>query len=162
MSVAAFIALVAPLLAPNKLILSNQNGTRPPKPYATISVRSIRPARPQDTALDDAGITQIDQHQLNTIEIEIFGDNAVILANALAAKLRYTSTQYEADRLNVGIVRIDQVLRVPELLNTSQFEERAILEFTAYDVLLGNDDVGLIEHAVIEATDRTITVDKPA
>jgi hypothetical protein len=162
MSIAGFIALVAPLLAPNKLILSEQNGTRPPKPYATITVRSTRPARPQEGPVDASGIVQIDQQQLNAVEVQFYGDNAVDLANLLSAKLRYPSTQLLADQLNIGIARVNTVLRVPELLNTSQFEERAILEFTAYDTFTGNDNVGLIETVEIEGFDETGVITKPA
>jgi hypothetical protein len=159
MSVAAFISLVSSLVAPNKLILSDQNGTRPAKPYATISVRTVTPARPQQSIPDATGAIDISQQQLNNIEIQFFGDNSVELANNLSLKLRFPSTSVLADTLNVGIGRVNQVLRVPELLNASQFEERAILEFTAYDVLSGIDQTDLIEKVEIECFDHVHLVD---
>jgi hypothetical protein len=161
MTVAAFISLLTPLLSPHNLIMSDQNGTRPPKPYATVSLRTIRPARYEESEPDDTGDVDVWQHQLNTVEVQIFGDNASDLANMLALKLNYPSTHDKAELLNVGIVNVGSVLRVPELLNTSQYEERAIIEFTAYDVLLGTDNVGIIESAEIECFDHTHIVSKP-
>lgn len=162
MPVSAFISLLTPLLAPNKLILSDQNGTRPAKPYATISVRTIQPDNVQESIPDDDGEVDVWQHQLNTVEVQFFGDNASELANLLSLKLNFPSTSDKAELLNVGIANVSRVIRVPELLNTSQYEERAILEFTAYDVLLATDNVGVIENVEFECYDHTHIVSRPS
>ena len=161
MSISAFISLLAPLLAPHNLIMSEQNGTRPAKPFATVSVRSIRPARATESVPDGVGEIDIWEHRANTVEIQVFGDNASDIASLLALKLRYPSTADRAESLNIGISNITSVLRVPELLNTSQFEERAILEFTAYDLLLGSDNVGLIENVELDCFEHTHIISSP-
>lgn len=161
MSIESFLSMISPLIAPQKLILSEQNGTRPAKPFATMTVRTVLPSRAEEHEVDESGDVLMSQQQLNAIEVQFYGDHAFEYASQLGLKLRYPTTQWLAESLNIGVARVNRALRVPELLNTSQFEERAILEFTAYDVLSGTDNVGLIESAEIDCFGHSHIVSKP-
>lgn len=164
MGITEIIALVSTLIGPipaNRLIVSDQNGTRPEKPYATITIRSVVPARPIESEVDEDGLIEFHQIQLNTVEVQFFGIDALNYAEMLGIRLHFETTGWLAEDLNIGISRVGRATRVPELLNASQYEERAILEFTAYDTLTATDNVGLIEHAEIECYDHVHTIDRP-
>ena len=151
MSVAALQALLAPIFAPGPVILADQNGSRPAKPYATLAVTGADTSGGSTIELpvNAAGIVAISEHQRLNVEVQCFGVGSFALAQAAGLRLRFPSHVLRAEQLNIGVSLVRRALRVPELLNQSQYEERGILEFTAYMVLAGTDDVGLIEHTVI-------------
>lgn len=161
MSVANIMALVAPLVAPGGLILAQQNGNRPPKPYATLDIRTTLPARPYQREPNTAGITELVQQLYRNCELQFFGVNALATAELTGLRLRFPSVSSRAEVLGIGVARVANALRVPELLNQSQYEERAVLEFSVYDAIVASDDVGLIEGVEIECFDHTHLVSKP-
>lgn len=161
MSVANLITLLAPLVSPGLLILAEQNGPRPPKPYATLSVRNVRPAPPVKREVNDAGVIELVQVKYLTCELQTFGAGAMETAELAGLRMRFPTTAMRAEALGLGISRINNALDVPELLNQSQFEERAILEFTVYDALAAGDDVGVIESVEFECFDHVHTVSTP-
>ncbi len=136
-----------------ELIFSDQNGPRPSKPYATLLVRSIFEQNIIHHHLNANGIVSLAKLQRMIIEVQYFGLGAYSKAQILGLKLQSPSNVDRGDVFGISVSQIRGVTRVPELLNQSQYEERAILEFTAYIMVEGDDDVGLIEHAVIQDTD---------
>jgi hypothetical protein len=149
MSVANLHALLAPIVAPGPLIFADQNGTRPAKPFSTLSVRSSTPITVVRHKPDTVGIETLDQLLRRTVEVQFFGAGSEEKAEAVALKLRYHTHVLRAETLGLGVSTIRSVTGLAELLNSSQFEERAILEFTVNDNVAGDDDVGLIEHVEI-------------
>jgi hypothetical protein len=161
MSIAAIQSLLAPLVAPGPLILADQNGPRPAKPFAALAVRST-PGQPMTYQYDpdETGSAEIVQHREVVVELQTFGANAFEFAQMVGLKLLFPSHVMRAEALGLGVSRINNVLRVPELLNQSQYEERGVLEFTIYDSLAGNDDVGLIENVNLECFEHTHLISK--
>lgn len=136
-----------------ELIFSEQNGPRPAKPYATLSVRSISEQEIIQHHLNGDGIVSLAKLQRMIVEVEYFGLGAFSKAQILGLKLQSPSNVDRGDTFGISVSQLRGVTRVPELLNQSQYEERAILEFTAYIMVEGDDNVGLIEHAVVQDTD---------
>lgn len=161
MSVAALQALIAPLVAPGLLILADQNGPRPDKRYATLSVRSTAPITVVKRPVDANGVIEVVQPQQMVVEVQWFGQGSFQSAQEAGVKLRFPSVVDRAEVLGVSIIDIRSVTRVPELLNQSQYEERAILEFLAYDTIALGDDVGLIEHVELDCFSHTHVIDTP-
>lgn len=162
MTVAAIQALLAPLVAPGPLILADQNGPRPGKPFAALAVRSM-PGHPMtyEREPNADGVAELVQHRQVVVELQTFGNGAFEFAETVALKLLFPSNVMRAEALGLGVSRINNVLRVPELLNQSQYEERGVLEFTVYDSLSGLDNVGLIENVEIDCQGHQYLVSKP-
>lgn len=149
MSLASLFALLQPVIGPGSLIMADQNGPRPPKPYCTLRVRQGVSAPAVQLEANSAGIADFIQTVTRTVEVEAFGRDALQRAEMLAARLRTPSTTSRAVILGLGVSRINNAQNVPELMDQSIFEERAILEFTVYDSVVVSDDVGLIESTII-------------
>lgn len=149
MSLANIQEFISPLVN-GPLILADQNGPKPAKPFATLSVRSAVPFRPIRLIPDENGSQANIQGMYLSIEIQSFGVTAFSDAHLTALKLRFETNSMRAESLGLGVSRITNITRVPELLSQSQFEERAIVEVTMYDALIAQDDVGLIESAIVE------------
>lgn len=148
----ALYDLVAPILAPLPLIWADQNGPKPAKPYATITVRGGDEAPVVQGEPDAAGIATTREHRLMRAEVEIYGANAFAAAQTLGLKLRLPSNLRRSYELDLGVARVRQATNLTALLDESQqYEARALLEFTFHASEAATDDVGLIEHVVIEA-----------
>ncbi len=137
----------------HSLIITDQNGPRPIKPYATLGVRAISEQPINEFGLNSNGTINLAKLQRLTVEVEYYGVGAYGKAQTLGLKLNAPSQVLRADEFGLSVSQIRSVTRVPELLNQSQYEERAILEFTVYIMVEGDDQVGLIEHAIIQDTD---------
>ncbi len=135
------------------IIFSDQNGPRPTKPYATLSVRSISEQEIIQHNLNSDGIVSLAKLQRMIVEVEYFGLGAFGNAQTLGLRIQAPSQVDRAETFGLSVSQIRSITRVPALLNQSQYEERAILEFTAYIMVEGDDYVGLIEHAIIQDTD---------
>lgn len=159
--VTALQALLTPIVAPAMLILADQNGPRPAKPYATLSVRSTALDPPIELPVDENGMAQMVSYVRVIAELQYYGNGAFQSAQTAGLKLRFRSSVSLAETLGVSVNNIRTVLRVPELLNESQYEERGLMEFAASAYLIGTDDVGLIEHAEIYCWDHTHVVSDP-
>lgn len=154
-------SLLAPIVAPGALIFSEQNGPRPPKPYATISVVEMSPITVVKTKPDVLGQITLHQQQRLSVQVVFFGKHAGERAEAASLKLHFNTHVERAERLGLGILTVQSTTDNPELLNGSQFEERATLEFIVNNSITVDDDVGLIEHVEIECFDHSHIVDSP-
>lgn len=159
--VTALQALLTPIVAPSSLILAEQNGPRPPKPYATLSVRSTALDPPIELPVDENGIAQMVAYMRVIAELQYYGLGAFQSAQIAGLKLRFRSSVALAETLGVSVNNIRTVLRVPELLNETQYEERGLMEFAASAFVTATDDVGLIEHAEIVCFDHTHLISDP-
>lgn len=158
---AALQALLAPIVAPGALIFSDQNGPRPPKPYATISVTNTTPISVVKVKPDVLGRMTLHQLQVRTVQVIFFGPDADERAEAASLKLHFPTHVQRAEVLGIGVLSVQSTEMAPELLNNSQFEDRAVLEFTVNEILTIDDDVGLIEYVDFECFDHSHIVSSP-
>lgn len=142
-----FLAPLSP--APGGLIWADQNAPRPAKPYATVTVRSVDPSPPVSARVDAAGVIAMTQVIRLSVEWQFIGKNALDLARMAAFRIRSETNLDRAKELGLGILNIDSVYPVPEVLNASQIEERAIVEMAVLDSDAFGDNVGLIEEVEI-------------
>lgn len=157
-TVAALQALLAPLVAPGPLILAEQNGPRPGKPFSAVAVRQSRPFGPMVEQVDESGFVRVTQYLHVVTELQCFGLGGFALSQMAGLRLVMPSHIQRADALGLSVARINQAMRVPELLAENQYEERGILEFIAYASISANDEVGLIEQVEIECFGHTHTI----
>jgi hypothetical protein len=139
-----------PLWLPYPLIWADQNGTRPPKPYASLKVRSFGSAPLVSRPVDGIGVQTHHEHRTLRAEINVFGAEAVERAQRLSMQMRTPLNAGRAEELGIGISAVDQVRDLATLLHGSQYEQRALLEFTVHAIGTLDEQVGLIEHVVID------------
>jgi hypothetical protein len=147
--VKALLDLLIPLATPRSIILADQNGERPQKPYFTLKVRSSAGAPLIESKPNAQGAATYHEHTLLRCEVNCFGRDSADLLRRIGIRLRMPSTSDKAAGLGVSISAVDQVRDITALLQASQREERAMLEFNAYTVASVTDDVSLIEHVVL-------------
>lgn len=153
MSKANLYSLLAPLSPTvGGLIWADQNGPRPEKPYATVAVRSFDPFPVVKQTVDVDGIENVSQLVRLAVEWQFIGLNALDMAKAAQLKLRTDTQANRAEVLNLGVSAVNSGTAVPTVLNTTQIEERAIVELIVYDSEFVLDDVGLIENVEISGT----------
>lgn len=146
----ALMAFLLPLAMPRMIIWADQNGPRPEKPYFTLKTSAVGTSPLHASPPDAAGVATYREHRLIRCEIGCYGRDAVDLTTALAMRMRMPGAALAAEALGVGLGRFEAVRDLSVLLNTSQREGRAMLEFTASVVGSLAEQVGLIEHVVLE------------
>jgi hypothetical protein len=141
--------LAEAVVQPHQVVWANQNGPRPKKPYFRLNVRSRAGAPPVIGDSDADGHFLVSEMVLLRVELECFGQSAFAKASAAASRLRFPSVSYLAQALGVGVGPVEGVRDMTALLNDSQYEERALLEFSAYVTASDLDNLGLIEHVLL-------------
>jgi hypothetical protein len=149
--------LIFPLWLPLPIIWADQNGARPEKPYATLKIRTFGSAPLENGGLDDQGIQTYTEQRTLRAEINVFGVEAVERAQELSMRLRSPLQSGRAEVLGIGIGRVAEVRDITTRLAQSQYEQRALLEFTVNAVGILAEQVGLIEHVVINCPPRPST-----
>ncbi|EHL99380.1 hypothetical protein HMPREF9946_03142 [Acetobacteraceae bacterium AT-5844] len=145
----ALLDLLIPLAMPRPLILADQNGPRPEKPYYSLKVSLIGSAPLIETKPNKQGAAIYHEHGTLQCEVQCFGKDAAALLRQLGIKLRMPLTAIKAEQAGVSIASVDQARDLTALLQASQYEERAILEFRAHAIASVTDDVSLIEHVIL-------------
>jgi hypothetical protein len=156
-----FWTLLAPIVAPAPLIHADQNGPRPPKPYATLDIVNAGAAAwLVEHEPGPAGLATFTEHRLVTVEVQFFGQGAQERASALGLRLRLPRHVDRAEALRIGIGVVGGATSLSALLDETQYEDRSVVEFTAHVAADVEDDVGLIEHADFEyPPDAPVRVD---
>lgn len=150
MIVDAIRSLVADALSPLPVVWADQNGQRPPKPYATIVARqSDSVGQPEHREVDALGDVSVIEQRMVRCEVNVFGPSAHRIAAGLMLRLRLPSLVARADELNLGLANIGRAMNIPELMASSQYEERGMVEFAVYVAAIERDRVGIIEHVVV-------------
>jgi hypothetical protein len=139
-----------PIAEPRMIIWADRNGPRPEKPYFTIKVRGTSSAKLVETPPDANGVATFREHRLIRCEVACFGKDAIALAQTLSVRMRLPSQTLRAEQCGISLASVEDVRDLTALLNASQREERALLEFTGYALGEVADNVGLIEHVVLE------------
>ena len=145
----ALLDLLIPLTLPRPIILADQNGSRLQQPYFTVKVRSSTGAPLVESKPDPQGAAVFHEHNLLRCEIQCLGRDAANLLRVLGVRMRMPSTSRNAQDLGLSISSVDQARDITALLQASQREERAMLEFNAYAVTSVSEVVSLIEHVVL-------------
>lgn len=151
-----------PLCRPMTAIWAFQNGERPKKPYVSFNATTHSGGPIHYLGVDAQGMANYAEHRTIAVEMNVYGVDAVETAQRIAMLMRSHLNVAKADALGLGLGQFQQVRRIPQLLQGSQYEERAILEFTAFVVGQVSEDVGLIEHVVMDCfSDHEHVISKP-
>jgi len=135
------------------LIFANQNISRMPKPYIVMNVMNI------DIPDHLIYLNEIDSFDCRvmagwrkaTVELQIYnGIKSLDTASRLAMYLQSEQSLEEQQRLNVAIGARLFFAYMPEIINTSQFEGRAIYHFEFFYTEQAPDYVGAIETVIVD------------
>lgn len=146
------------------VIYANQNGPRPKKPFITLSFNSFRVlAMPNKSTIDDDGIQDVLTDLSFVATIEAYSDQLHQTDDLLNLVERYLRT-------NLAFLHFRGDMSYTRTLNgvsaLPNFEEVIIESRSTMDVeflvnMLTKDNVGIIEHLIINNLDTgdEITVD---
>lgn len=135
------------------LVFASQNMPRMPKPYVVMNVLNIEiPDHViYDKDINASGYRNLYSWRRATVELQIYnGIESLSSASTLALSLQSEQSLQSQDKLNCAIGARLFFAYVPEMLNTSQFEGRAIYHFEFFYTESFTEDVGLIETVIIE------------
>ncbi|MFC3227333.1 LIC_12616 family protein [Marinibaculum pumilum] len=135
--------------AVTEVIRADQNAPRPATPFATVKVLADAPVGHAHIAdVDDDGIVRIGQDSELTVSLQVFGGEAMDLAQALQRSLDRTTVQEDFRR--AGLVYVDLLTPVSDTtaVTGSGFESRAQFDLRFRTATEITDDVGLIETVI--------------
>lgn len=156
-------AFLAPLLAPVPLVRSHQDAGAHPRPFATYRVtRAADPRHAVATWPDAEGIATLRAHRSLSVEVQTYGPGAEAAADRLQLRLKADTAAQAAETLGFSLSLVRPAQHVPALLDSARWEERGVVEFTAYALAEAVDPVGLIERAETEGEYREAGVAAPA
>jgi len=126
-----------------------QEGPKPKKPFATLLLSSIG-SRGMDEKRKADGQVEVIGRREAVLEVEYFGADAVTALTQLDQKMLSDTI---SDRcFKEGIIFFDsgEVMDITELLDTSKYEERAMLEFRIRFSRSTVDQTGYFENVEIQ------------
>ncbi|MEE9481214.1 MAG: hypothetical protein V3V34_11825 [Kiloniellales bacterium] len=94
---------------------------RPPRPYGTIEIQNsiAQSATPYAAMIKDSGEKSLTQVRVGTLFLDVYGDDAQELAEALSLSIRRRSARQAAGPFGILITPIADVPRVPILRDTT-------------------------------------------
>ena len=137
------------------LVFANQNMPRLPKPYIVMNVMNVEiPDHViYDKEINAAGFRNLYSWRRATIELQIYnGIESLVSASILALAIQSERSLEQQGKLNCAIGPRLFFAYVPEMINTSQWEGRAVYHFVYFYTESFADDVGLIETVIIDGT----------
>jgi hypothetical protein len=148
-------ALFDPLIS-ETLIFADGNAPRPALPYASMKVMGMRRVNGDwySESIGPDGLQTVKGDREFTLSIQRFGTDSVEALDALANKLRLTTTIDKFNSAKLPIVSADDVVDVAALLDKSQIEPRASLDIFMRLKSSLTDNVGYIDTVAIE----TVTI----
>jgi hypothetical protein len=137
------------------LVFASQNMPRLQKPYIVINVMNIE--LPDHVIygkdINANGFRNIYAWRSATIELQIYnGIESLTSASILALAIQSEQSLQQQGKLNCAIGPRLFFAYVPEMLNTSQWEGRAVYHFIFFYTETFAEDVGLIETVIIDGT----------
>ncbi len=149
--------LLAPLVAPERLVWAEQVGPMPvppPKPYAELDVSTggFAPYVMQ-IGPDEQGAMRWIEHGVKTVQVVFYGRDAMDRAVVFGLKLRTPLASGPAEALNIGIQTIEAARDIAFRNAAGQYEDRSMVEFTAqmaHEITL---PAGLIKHVELGCPD---------
>ena len=130
------------------IVWTYQNAPRIGKPYISLDYtdNDLPNFDCVSNHIDDNGIQVIGSWRRATVSLQFYcGPNSDRIASQVALMLAASASVDKQTQLDVSVGNRLMLQRVPELLNGSQFEDRAIYQFDFYYTERYNDNVGLIE-----------------
>ena len=137
-----------------EVIVGNDNGPRPKKPYAAVFVEIVRPLPAhRSTWSAEDGARRVQAHRPARLQVHCFGDvgAAYALADLISMRLM-TDAGIEAALLkNIAWLSQPTLASIPALMDNGDYEDRAILTVeTTYNGDI-TENVGAIETVVVQA-----------
>ena len=137
------------------VIWSFQNAARIDKPYIQLDYSSndLPDHDWLSNTIDVSGHRIMGSWRKAVVDLQVYADqDSMRLANKLAILLNTEASLDKQQQLDVAIGNRLFFARVPALLNTSQYEDRAIYHFDFMYTETYNEDVGFIATVEIEGT----------
>ena len=137
------------------LVFASQNMPRMPKPYIVMNVMNIEiPDHVIYTReINASGFRDTFSWRKATVELQFYnGIQSLDSASKIAMYLQSEQSLQSQEKLNCAIGARLYFAYVPELLNNSQFEGRAVYHFEFFYTEGIAEDVGLIEAVIIDGS----------
>jgi hypothetical protein len=143
-----------------EVIVGNDNGPRPEKPYAAVFLEMARPLPRHHTGKPEEGIRRVQAHRASRLQVHCYGDvgEAQALADLISMRLMTDAGIEAALAKNIAWMSQPTLASIPALVDNGDYEDRAILTVeTTYngDIL---EDVGVIETVVVEANTEPVVM----
>lgn len=149
------VVLLASKLPEGKVIFTEQNGKRPAKPYLTVKLTSTDPL-PVHRGLLDAELENrfferhLSAHRTGLLQLQLYGGDALELADQLAMGLATEAVGALLDQLNLSLLDEVKISDVPNLVDDKTYEPRAILEVNVAFTSHLTEEIAIIETVVGE------------
>ena len=151
--------VISPLFPAGKLIKAEEDGPRPSRPYATLRVEEVNTERHLfRSEVDVDGLVTFRENGMATVEVQVFGGNALDIANEVSRRLRAPAAHKRAHDKSLALAVIIGTQNLATLLNNAQYEPRAMLEFTVNHAQEFTEEVGRITEVEVECLDDHIHV----
>ncbi|MGN6701457.1 MAG: phage neck terminator protein [Burkholderiaceae bacterium] len=135
-------------------IWADQNGMRPPLPYAVLRAKSRRMVnRDHYSDVDAAGVQTVKGDREFTLSIQRHGPGGVDALEAFTNKLRTQTIFNGLARAGVAVVEILPVVNISAVLDAVETEERAALDVMLRVRSSLADFVGIIEVVAVAGND---------
>lgn len=137
------------------LVFSNQNMPRLQKPYIVINVMNVEVPDHvlYDREINASGFRNMHSWRSATVELQIYnGIESLTTASTLALAIQSEHSLEQQGKLNCAIGPRLFFAYLPELLNSSQWEGRAVYQFVYFWTETFTEDVGLIETVIIDGS----------
>lgn len=137
------------------LVFASQNMPRMVKPYIVMNVMNVD--IPDHVIYDNEisvdGYQDIYSWRKATVELQVYnGLESLNSASRLALAIQSENSLLEQQRLDCAIGARLFFAYVPEIVNLSQFEGRAVYQFEFFYTETYKDNVGLIETVIVDGT----------
>lgn len=137
-----------------EVIVGNDNGPRPQKPYAAVFLEMARPLPSHHPSLADVdGNRRVQAHRPSRLQVHCFGKiaDAWALADLISMRLMTDAGIEAALAQNIAWNSQPTLASIPALMDNGDYEDRAILTVeTTYNGDI-TENVGAIETVVVEA-----------
>lgn len=143
-------------------IWQKQNAPKPKKPYLAIRLFGFRGIGQDELLPSNAAIEEfiINGHRDVTLECQWIGPGSMDGLLSLQQAVRKPTILEKCTTAGICIDPIGDVQDIAELLDSNEFEERAIAEFNVRFVRQSIDNPGVIEKINITTEDGTFSVEK--
>lgn len=145
--------LLAAMVAPEKVVFSNQNAPRPAAPYWTLYMTPLRHIGRDayGQGVDDAGDIDVHGQREATVQVQRLGRNSESAVQDLRNDLARITIQETWQRQGISAFDTGEMTVVPYMLDVNNLEPRASLDiFIRFHTRL-LDRVGVIETVHIGA-----------
>ena len=135
------------------IIWSHQNAARIKKPYLVLSytTNDVPDHETYDNRIDADGNRTMSSWRKAVIEIQFYdAHDSMRLASLTVSALATERSMLKQMELDCSIGTRLFLQRVPELLNASQYEDRAIYQFDFYYTETLVENVGIIETVIVD------------